>query len=126
MKILLIDDNHKLLKEMKRYLIPFSSVDTISDVDIALSMIEHAIVINEPYKLIYTDLKVCNSSCFDMLDKLKKLEKLYSLETPHKIILSSEKFYKKAYRDWFVEECNDFLIKPFGCKELKEKIKNLV
>ncbi|MFA9372527.1 MAG: response regulator transcription factor [Poseidonibacter sp.] len=114
MKILVLEDNERLLNLMKNSLEKENyKVDTFTNGEDALESLENG------YSCFILDINVPNIDGLSLLELLRLNHK----ETPAIIISSNHdlEFIQKAYE----LSCDDYIKKPFFILELIEKVKKL-
>ncbi len=111
MKILVVEDNKHLLEDIERSLRDSFEVETQSDGDEALYMIEQKI-----YDLIVLDIMLPGSDGITILRNMREK----NIDTPVLILTAKETLDDKM--EAFNTGANDYLTKPFYMEELKARI----
>ena len=111
MKILVVEDNKHLLKDIEKSLKDSFEVETQSDGDEALYMIEQKI-----YDLIVLDIMLPGSDGISILKSMRE----NNIDTPVLILTAKETLDDKM--EAFNTGANDYLTKPFYMEELKARI----
>lgn len=111
MKILVVEDNKHLLEDIERSLRDSFEVETQSDGDEALYMIEQKI-----YDLIVLDIMLPGSNGITILRNMREK----NIDTPVLILTAKETLDDKM--EAFNTGANDYLTKPFYMEELKARI----
>ncbi|HOK39916.1 MAG TPA: sigma-54 dependent transcriptional regulator [bacterium] len=110
--ILIIEDDEKLSKNLKRLLTPKYKVDIAADLDKA-----YHLLIQKNYNIVISDFKIKDRTAFEFIDKVQKYE-----HKPLFIIIT-------AYPNWEIaieamkKGVYDFLAKPFEFYQLEAIIK---
>lgn len=114
MKILLLEDNEKLNKTIKKRLsLKNYSIESFIDGEEAYNSI------NEGYSCFILDINVPN------VDGIKILKKIREFYTEVPIIIISGTVELEIIKEAYDFGCNDFLKKPFFIDELEIKIEKL-
>ncbi|MAD42227.1 MAG: DNA-binding response regulator [Arcobacter sp.] len=114
MKVLILEDNERLLNVMKMALEKESyKVDTFIDGDLALNVLDNG------YNCFILDINVPNIDGISLLELLRINHK----ETPV-IIISSNHDLEKIQKSYELG-CSDYIKKPFYILELVQKVKKL-
>lgn len=111
MKILVVEDNKHLLEDIERSLRDSFEVETQSDGEEALYMIEQKI-----YDLIVLDIMLPGSNGITILRNMREK----NIDTPVLILTAKETLDDKM--EAFNTGANDYLTKPFYMEELKARI----
>ena len=111
MKILIVEDNKKLLQTIEKELKKHFEVECCEDGEEALFLIKQGI-----YELVVLDLMIPSMNGIDVL---KNIRKNY-LDTPVIILTAKESLDEKM--EAFSVGANDYLTKPFYMEELVARI----
>ena len=111
MKILVVEDNKKLIQTIKKELSKHFEVECCEDGEEALYLIRQDI-----YDLVVLDLMLPGMSGIDILKNTRKNH----LDTPVLILTAKESLDEKV--EAFTVGANDYLTKPFYMEELVARI----
>ncbi len=111
MKILIVEDNRKLLETIEKELNKHFEVECCEDGEEALYLIKQDI-----YDLVVLDLMLPNLSGIDILKNIRKNHN----DTPVIILTAKESLDEKV--EAFTIGANDYLTKPFYMEELVARI----
>lgn len=111
MKILIVEDNRKLLETIEKELSKHFEVECCEDGEDALYLIKQDI-----YDLVVLDLMLPNLSGIDILKNIRKNHN----DTPVIILTAKESLDEKV--EAFTIGANDYLTKPFYMEELVARI----
>ncbi len=111
MKILIVEDNRKLLETIEKELGKHFEVECCEDGEEALYLIKQDI-----YDLVVLDLMLPNLSGIDILKNIRKNHN----DTPVIILTAKESLDEKV--EAFTIGANDYLTKPFYMEELVARI----
>ncbi|WP_297135311.1 response regulator transcription factor [Terrisporobacter sp.] len=111
MKILIVEDNRKLLETIEKELCKHFEVESCEDGEDALYLIKQGI-----YDLVVLDLMLPNLSGIDILRNIRKNHN----DTPVIILTAKESLDEKV--EAFTIGANDYLTKPFYMEELVARI----
>lgn len=111
MKILVVEDNRKLLETIEKELNKHFEVECCEDGEEALYLIKQDI-----YDLVVLDLMLPNLSGIDILKNIRKNHN----DTPVIILTAKESLDEKV--EAFTIGANDYLTKPFYMEELVARI----
>lgn len=111
MKVLIVEDNRKLLETIEKELSKHFEVECCEDGEEALYLIKQDI-----YDLVVLDLMLPNLSGIDILKDIRKNHN----DTPVIILTAKESLDEKV--EAFTIGANDYLTKPFYMEELVARI----
>ena len=111
MKILVVEDNKKLLQSIEKELSKHFEVECCEDGEEALYLIKQSI-----HDLVVLDLMLPNLSGIDVLKNIRKNH----IDTPVIILTAKESLDEKV--EAFSVGANDYLTKPFYMEELVARI----
>lgn len=111
MKVLIVEDNRKLLETIEKELSKHFEVECCEDGEEALYLIKQDI-----YDLVVLDLMLPNLSGIDILKNIRKNHN----DTPVIILTAKESLDEKV--EAFTIGANDYLTKPFYMEELVARI----
>lgn len=111
MKILVVEDNIKLLQTIEKELLKHFEVECCEDGEEALYLIKQEI-----YDLVVLDLMLPNLGGIDILKNIRK----DLIDTPVLILTAKESLDEKV--EAFFIGANDYLTKPFYMEELVARI----
>ncbi len=116
MRILIVEDDHKIADALKRGLERQSyAVDVCYD-----GLIGHAMATTEPYDLMILDRMLPNKDGIDILQDLRSL----GIGTPVLLLTAKDKVLDRA--EGLNAGADDYLVKPFAFVELIARVRALL
>lgn len=115
-KLLLVEDEEKLIRLLENMLVPFFSVDSFSSYDALATLLDHSFL---PYEVIVLDRMMNGKDALDLLPEFKQ-------QFPQCRILVLSAIDTPAEKATALDQgADDYLAKPFAKEELVARIRVL-
>ena len=127
LRMLIVEDERTSQELMKHYLTPLGSFDLAEDGKQALDAIRSAFEKEQPYDLVFLDIRMPGIDGQSALKELRRIEADHSIlgQDGCKVVMTSVANDARTIISSFKNQCEAYLVKPFTKEQLYDQIRKL-
>ncbi len=115
MKIMIVDDDSVSRRKLAKIIGDLGVCHEYDRGDVALIAFEKALKETQPYHLITLDIHMPELDGLDVLNRIRKLERQFSIPEDRKvkIVMVTANDERDSILSAIAENCTDYIVKPF-------------